>query len=487
MIPNGKVIFGEWLPDLPAHENPGLVVASNVYPMDGGYAPYYALSTSSIGEIASEPKGAFIAVADDNTTYLHTGTGTKLYDGSAVVGSAMTDRSGATTFTATTAGDFWSFAQYGTIVIATNFRDVPVYKEIGTTDNFATLATSGTAPKAQVIGVIGQFVVLGDLDEGGTLLPSTIQWSAIDDPNDWPTVGTTGAIAVQSSAEKFPAEYGPVTAIVGGKSVGLVFQERAVHRMTYIGGDVVFQFEKISDKIGCAAPRSPVQVGGVTYFWSMNGIAKTDGVTVVPMGSERVDKTIWRNFSSMGSRWFVTGVYSSIRNCILWSYTTSNSGRPSDVLIYSVGEDRFSTATQFHTLLVQGKDQSLEPFGYSQSPYRFGSFPVSGATSTATIQTGYAELNPGGHVFISGVRPLIEKYSSDTLSSLTVSLAARETTDATQSFGSAVSRTSRTGMCDFRVDGRYVAANVSFAASGSNNLLIKASGIQFDYVPTGGV
>lgn len=487
MIPNGKVIFGEWLPDIPAHENPGLVVASNVYPTAGGYAPYYALETSSIGEIPAEPIGAFVGVGSDNLTYLHTGTGTKLYDGSAVIGSAMTDRSGATVFTSTVEGDFWSFAQYNNYVIATNFKDVPVYKTIAAAANFVTLAGTGTAPKAQVVGVIGQFVVLGNLNDGGTLKPSTIQWSAIDDPGNWPTVGTAGALAVQSSAETLPPEYGPVTAIVGGKESGLIFQERAIHRVTYVGGDIVFQFDKVSDKIGCISPKSTVSVGGITYFWSANGIAKTDGAVAVPVGENRVDRTIWANFSSFFYRFIVSAAYSSARNCILWSYTTSAASRPTDILVYNIGLDRFSTITQAHTRLVQGKNRSFEPFAYSSSPYLFGQFPVSGDTSTAVLQTGDAELNPGGLSFISGVRPILEKGSADTLSSLTVALAARDTSDQTQTFGSAVSRTSRTGMCDFRVEGRYVAAKMSFTASDSGSLAMKAAGIQFDYLPAGSV
>ncbi len=48
MTPFAKVYFKDWLPDLPEHENPGLLEANNARPVNGTYSNMPTMATSSL-------------------------------------------------------------------------------------------------------------------------------------------------------------------------------------------------------------------------------------------------------------------------------------------------------------------------------------------------------------------------------------------------------------------------------------------------------
>ena len=107
-----------------------------------------------------------------------------------------------------------------------------------------------------------------------------MQWSDINDPTDW----TAGA-ASQSDYQELP-DGGDITGITGGE-FGIVFLEKAIVRMSYIGSPLFFQFDTISRNVGCVEGGSIAQYGGVTYFLSDDGFYSCNGQQVVGIGSEK--------------------------------------------------------------------------------------------------------------------------------------------------------------------------------------------------------
>jgi hypothetical protein len=83
-----------------------------------------------------------------------------------------------------------------------------------------------------------------------------------------------------------------------------------------------------------------------------------------------------------------------------------------------------------------------------------GSF--SGAAKTATSETGEVSLK--NLMWIDGLRPLV----TGSPASVQVAIAVRDAQDNTsRTFGTPVSRTTRTGICDFREQGRYISAQMT--------------------------
>jgi hypothetical protein len=484
LIEDARVLFGEWLPDLPVFNNPGLVEARNCLPIDNQYSDFPTIAASG-STLAATCIGAFAAVDDLGDVEIYAGTATNLYER---VGTAWTARSAAT-YGATS---YWSFAQFDNLVFATDLVDNMQSRTIGSASNFAVVTG---APKARQIGVIGRFLVAGDIDNGSGALPYVTRWASIDDPLDWPTPGTSTARARQAGEQYLQAEHGAVTAIAGGQFWGLIFQKRAVTRFTYVGGDNVFQIDNFERSRGCWAPRSHIQFGNLSYFFANDGVYVTDGSSVRPLGDGKVDRWLADRLNQGGIDKVTAGI-DWTNKCIYWSFPTV-SDSPDTILIYSVTKNRFAYAQQSAELVFQSYSQSsdidsldslyasIDDIGISLDASVWqGGVPTimafygsqlgefSGSSNEATFETGEQDGNPFGYLFIRGARPLL----TGSPSAVTVALAARATQDnSSRTFGTAVSRTSRTGVCDFRTQGRFISARMVVTGG-----FERAMGLQFD-------
>jgi len=466
-----RIKLGEWLPDLPFNENPGLAEARNCIPVDRFYKDYLPLVTSG-DALSTRVVGAFAALDSAGDTFIYAGIATDLYVKN---GTSWTDLGGP--FTTADQG-YWRFAQFDTTVIATNYADTPQAISAGASTT-AVLATSGTAPRGRQVGVINRFVVLGDTDGVGGTVPHRVQWSAINDPRDWPTPNSADARTKQSGAQTLPAVYGAVTAIAGGEFYGLVFQRRAISRFTYVGGDVVFQVQDYEKTRGCWFPQSMIQVGSLCYFIAADGFYVTDGQSVQPIGDGKFDKYFFADCDQTYAE-RVTAAFDYTNKCVVWSYPnfSATNGIPNRLIIYNTIEQRGSRAEDTMELIFpsvsdgytldqldslyssiddipvsldaavwQGGANTMMAFG---SNHALGTF--SGASAVARFETGEYDLNPFGYMFIRGVRPRVTGNPSN----ITVAIGSRDNQDnASRSFGTAVTRTSRTGLCDFRDNVRF--------------------------------
>lgn len=492
LIEDSQIIFGEWLPDLPAFGNPGLIEARNCLPVDNSYADFASVSTSG-DAMAAAPIGAYATINDSGDPEIYAGTTTKLYQR---VGSSWTDRTTGS-YTAA-ADDYWRFAQFGTYIIGTDYADVPQRKVVGSAANFVALASTGAAPKARQIGVINEFVMLGDLDNGVTTLPMSVQWCAIGDATNWPTPATPTALTLQSGQQTFNSAHGQVTAIARGQFWGLIFQKRAITRATYIGGDTVFQFETFEQNRGCWAPQSMIQVGGICYFLAHDGWCATDGQTVVQIGTGKVDRWFYSRVDQ-GRLASITSGIDWTSKCILWNFPDSaaTSGTTNFVLALNFNSKRFSYGEESMQLVMQSFSESITEEGLASlyasldditismdSPIWQGGSPtlmcfesnklgtLSGDSLDALFETGESAPNAFGYTFIRGIRPLVTGQPSG----LSVQIGTRSNQDESRVYTNETTRTTRTGVCDFRKNGKFLTARLS-AYGGFD----RAMGLGVDY------
>lgn len=492
-------MFGKWLPDLPSYNNPGLTEAKNVIPADATYKPYLPVLGTGTA-LAARPRGGASALDSSGNAFFYTGTETDLY---VRAGTGWTDKSTAVTYT-TAATGYWRFAQFDDLIIATNYADLPQRLAVGAGGNFANLHVTGTAPKARQIGVVGRFVVLGDTDEAvNGAVPSRLQWPAIDDPTNWQTPGSAGALAVQAGEQFLNAAYGAVTSIVGFDQYGIILQRMGVTRMRYVGGNIVWQFDVIDAQRGAAFPNATVQVGNTVYFASGDGFYATDGVSVMPIGELQVDNFFGDTIDS-GFRERMYGAVDFANKCIQWTYpsSTSTAGRPNRVLIYNYEEKRWTRAEDECEVLVSGLtsavsiddldalfgsidivtpslDSSLWAGGNNtvlvfDSTYKLGSF--SGLVGTAVLDGQEVELNPGLYTLIQGIKPLVTGESA----ALTVALGTRNSLQSSVSYSTPVAPTASTGFHDFLIEARYARARINIEGSFEN-----APGLLYQAVPAG--
>lgn len=471
-----SVVFKEWLPDQPELGNPGLIRAENVIPGDGGYEPYNPFTIGSAGSntVSSQiiQPGGIATVSDAGVQYLFVQAGSAIYQ-------AVNNAVNWTAVSTVTTGSV-SFAQYDELVVATGANTTARTKIIGTTGSFSALATSGAPPMASVVGVIGQFVILGDLDNG-TQIPHGVQWSSIDQPRNWPTPGSATAIASQSGMQELGQQYGKVQAIHGGDQFGVILQEGAVTRMTYVGPPAVFQFDTIDNRQGSFFKQGSIRVGGITYFVSRDGFYKTDGVSVVAIGDGKVDKFFWDSWSGNGADNCCWG-YDSTRNVLYFGASFTASANLDSIFVYNVVTGQWSYARetdgfrQFITA-APGTAYTGDVYGFSAGAEKIcGTF--SGTPGVAIIETGEFEANEGGRAFIDAVKPHVE--SSGTAPSVTISVGYREILNGLPSYSTEATANSRTGFANMRSDAKYHRIRETITGN-----FKKATGLEFNANPSG--
>ena len=224
----------------------------------------------------------------------------------------------------------WQFLQFGNYALATNGSDKVQYYDINASSYFGDLAT--TVPIAKYITAVRDFVVCANIGAGTN--PSRVQWSDINDATDW----TAGA-ASQSDVQDLP-DGGDITGITGGE-FGIVFLEKAIVRMSYIGSPLFFQFDTISRNVGCIEGGSIAQYGGVTYFLSDDGFYSSNGQQITAIGSEKIDRYFFNN-ANIGDIDSISAAVDPERNLVIWDYTTVSG--PRGLLIYNFETQKWCEA-----------------------------------------------------------------------------------------------------------------------------------------------
>ena len=249
-MPTQRVQLGEWMPDQPAISGV-LTNAKNVVSAAIGYGPIPSAVAFS-GSAAENLLSVYAAKNPDSTTQLFTAGYTKVYTCDGI--GALTQVN-----TGYTANERPKFTQFGKRVIFANNAEKLQSWTLGTSTTFADL--SADAPVAKYVTVVRDFVVAANTYETSAQQQYRVRWCDINNETNWTTSSTS-----QADYQDIP-DGGQIVGIRGGE-FGLIFLERAIHRMTYIGTPFIFQFDNISRNKGCMVAGSIAQYQGITFFLS---------------------------------------------------------------------------------------------------------------------------------------------------------------------------------------------------------------------------
>jgi hypothetical protein len=417
-----RVNFGEWLPDQPGVAG-ALVDAKNVIPQQVGYGPLPAPAEWS--NAASETLNSVVAAAaPSEAVTVFAGGDTKLFKLGTNLALSDVSKSGGYT---TPSDQKWRFTQFGNRVIAANGGDRLQGYLMGSSTLFADLGAA--APKSRYVTTVRDFVVAG-FNNGATIYPNRVEWCALGDETDW-----TPSALTQSDYQDIP-DGGHVKGLTGGE-YGLVYMDRAVVRMSYVGSPLVFQFDTISRGLGCMEPNSIIQYGGMSFFLSDDGFYRCNGQAVESISVEKVDRWFFNNvdISQLST---MSAAIDPLKNLVIWCFKTTSQS--TNVLIYnfnlnkwSYGEvnvDTISSSTAITTTSSSGLTleqldaygsidslpASLDSFGYTvTSNLLTGTLGAkivafSGSALTANIITPDLSLNDTPSV-VTLVRPVIDTGS----------------------------------------------------------------------------
>ena len=489
--------FGDLQSDLPTYQNTGALKADNVIPLKEGYKSFPGFVELSDTALNSVPVGLFTSIGATGITN-YAGDETKLYQMDN--NGDFQDKSKAGGYNnSTTEGsrDFWSFTKFGDNVIGTNYADNIQKFQEGTDTAFSNLVSL----KAKYLTVVRDFVVAGYTEESSTEYPQRVKWSGLNDSSTW-----TPSQATQSGYQDIPGEHGRLMGIVGSESFGIIFFEKAIFRMEYIGTPLIFTFNKIGN-VGCFAPRSISTFGNTIYFLSQDGFyALQGGQDLVPIGSGKINNTFFNDFVAKPE-----SIFSAIdpnNSIVVWSYrgsgSTGSAGVNNKLLVYNYSVGRWATGSgldlyfintasqeAFNTLEsldtlgnLDGLPRSLDSFFYDEGVVGLAGFSADkkfgkflGSSLSATVDTTEFEGVENKRSTLINARPIVDVNGENTTVTITPITRSSQINSVTE--GTAVT-VRDSGDCPLRATSRYHRLRVNVTGNFST-----LSGVDVEARPEG--
>ena len=449
-----RVTFGEWTPDQPGITN-GLQRAENVYSKQFGYG---AIPTAVDYSAAADQALNSVVAAKTTVggTLVFAGGDTKLFK---LDPSDLSLDNVSKSGNYTTASDQrWKFTQFGNVLIAANGTAKLQGFNVNSSSLFADLAAD--APTARYITVVRDFVVSGNIQSNN---PNRVQWSALGDESSWTTSATT-----QADFQDIP-DGGTVVGLTGGE-FGLVFMDRAIHRMSYVGSPLVFQFDNISRNLGCYEPNSIIQYGGTSFFLADDGFYACDGQNIIPIGNEKVNRYFFDDVDQ-GILYKMSAAVDPTKKLIIWAYASQSSATPDKLIIYNFQTQKWTSGTTHVDRIASTSTPSVNLEGmdvYGNLDTILTSFDsrlwlggrlqlagvdgtkiitFTGANATAYIETGDIEV-PGATSGITIAKPIVDDGSAS------MAISSRRLLNEVVTFGSQVAADAENRV-SIRSVGRY--------------------------------
>ena len=366
----------------------------------------------------TDVNGTFIiTTVPTTTTFTYADTGTDIVSGA---------DTGTVTFQyVTPENQRWRFTQFGNVLVAANGGNRLQGYNVNSSTNFSDLAAD--APQSRYVTVVRDFVVSGYVNDA-TIRPNRVQWSALGDESSWTNSATT-----QADFQDIP-DGGAVVGLTGGE-FGLVFMDRSIHRMSYVGSPLVFQFDNISRNQGCYEANSIIQYGGTSFFLSDNGFYACDGQQIIPIGNEKVNRFFFDDVDE-GLLPLMSSAVDPARKLVIWAYASLSSATVDKLLIFNYEIGKWTSGTTNASRVATSSTptftlEGLDVFGdlediqtsfdsriWLGGKMQFAGvkdakvITFSGANNTAYIETGDIEV-PGTTSAITMAKPIVDNGSGN--------------------------------------------------------------------------
>lgn len=448
-----------------------LTVTSNGHKLKTGDIIYLDFTSGTATD------GSFTITVVDANTFTVTTT-------SATTSGNVTIKVSATDYT-TQSGDRVRFTQFGSQIIFTNNSQRLQSWDLTSSTSFKNLSDS--APIAKFITVVRDFVVVANTNEGSQK-PYRVRWSALNNETDW-----VENVNTQSDYQDIP-DGGQIVGIRGGE-FGIVFLDRAIHRMTYVGTPFIFQFDNISRNKGCIASGSIAQYQGISFFLSDDGFYMCDGQTVQPIGAEKVDRFFFNDASEFDFP-SMSAAVDPVRKLVIWNYKGVDGNR--HLIIYNFATKKWtyadagtdyisesstssSTLEELDTLSasIDALAISLDSLMFMGGKYFLGGtkgttvMTYTGSNLTARLATG--DLGEGARTVVTLVKPQVDNGSAS------IAISSRQLLNQQVTYGTAVAASSENRV-SLRSSGNYHRIQINPSGSNWKN----ATAVDVEIVPQGG-
>jgi len=529
----------EWLPDQADFGSAGSPVIKNVLPLTPkSYGPMSSAVPWSSNTLTEICQGAYAIKAPDGQAHIFAGDRQKLYlvppSTNTIQDASRTAGGAYATSPIPLGGGHWSMTSFGNRVIATNGVD-PIQTLLLGEANFEDLqpgdpgdpeaeppvAPTAAAPIAKYVATVKDFLFVGNtIDPVDGPVPYRVWWSAIANPQSWPTPGSIEAQQVMSDYQDLQqTDLGNVTQLVSGFAPGsdvVIFCERGIYTASFTGPPLLFNFRVAQGASGTMSPRSVVQsfardnsgaLRPVVYALGGDGFFAFDGSTSYPVGAQKFDRLFWRELDDTYLS-YVQGINDPRTHSVIWGFATPGSqGLISRLLVYNWELARASYIElepaqylEWLTVAMYGTSYNLDnipesmgnldtlspsfddPFWTGNMESRLSLFDrdhrlsIGGGPALAvTLETAEMQPNEGRRAWVRLTRPLNDGGTA------TIAVGHRERQADPVTWEAPVS-INQLGECPQRATGRYLRFRMQMPAGQAFSHL---QGIDMAIIPEG--
>lgn len=290
------------------------------------------------------------------------------------------DSAGTRTNRATglTTASNWTAAAWGNQIIAVSKANAT---QSSTGAGFSSLG--GSSPKAALVASNVNFVMMADVDDGGSnVYADMVWWSAIRNPSSW-----AASLATQAGNVRLLDSPGPITALVSYRNQFVAFKDNAIFVGQYVGPPYVFSWAMVSSRVGCVGAHAVTELDGKLYFLGSSGFWEYDGQNI-----RNVGLPVFQSFMAQA------GYYAGFGGDYLRPATGTSFGLSS---IHAVAEDA-EGVVWFMATSHNSTTQDSYCYGYNARTGKWGKAQIQTASSSATIPACFVRCTTADLVSFSG-------------------------------------------------------------------------------------
>lgn len=407
--------FGPWLPDGAnvAFQMPyqwsatavPLADCQNVYYANSAYRSLPSFAALTGGALSGACLGAITVIDSSGSPQIYAAAGADLYHWNGSGWTSVSSSSGAYSGAA-----HWSMVEFGGCILGADGIHALQDMTIGG----SAFAAISSAPIGNVLGVINQFVLVGDITSP-TAYPYRVQWPKIGDPTTWDTPLTQAAVADQAGSQDLTQDFGAVMFISDAPFKGVILQRTGITVASYVGSDTVFDFTPFERKRGLIARGAAVQVGALTHFISDDGFYVTDGSETKPTGTTdhaALDKWFWNNVNASALD-AIRGGWDADKRCVAWAIPTGVNTSPDTLVLLNPNSGQWTKGALASEFVFTDNDGSRHRLGVFNHSHTLGY--LTGAAASGYCETYDMSFVDGMSRSVTEAQPQIEATDTPTM------------------------------------------------------------------------
>lgn len=204
-------------------------------------------------------------------------------------------------------------------------------------DDVEGIGTTSADVKARCVRAFENFLVLGYMVEEGTTIPQKIRWSQYGDFTTWEneTDGTGQAGYATFEGVDF------IVRMQQMKRELLIYRERSIEAMSYIGEPDIFAFRRAETGTGLLAPDALVDLGDRHIFAGPDDFYSFNGISLQSLGDGAITRDFFENLDpSQKSK--VKAFLIEEESEIWFAYSTTGNSVCDQAYVYSIPLNKWS-------------------------------------------------------------------------------------------------------------------------------------------------